>query len=75
MFLFCFTHYSILPTALQPNAHYEQIMSAFGGKSFFVTTPSELEDALRASLTTHADKPVLMNIMVNPVAARKQQVR
>ncbi|XP_072029876.1 2-hydroxyacyl-CoA lyase 1-like [Amphiura filiformis] len=64
---------SILPTALQPNARYEQIMSAFGGKSFFVTTPTELENALHASLVTHADKPVLLNIMVNPVAARKQQ--
>ena len=50
-------------------------MSAFGGKGFFVTNPSELEGALRSSLTEYADKPVLLNIMVNPVAARKTQVK
>uniref|UniRef100_A0A8D2LF80 2-hydroxyacyl-CoA lyase 1 n=1 Tax=Varanus komodoensis TaxID=61221 RepID=A0A8D2LF80_VARKO len=61
------------PVSLLPNAHYEQIMSAFGGKGYFVQTPEELQAALKASL---AEKhvPSLINIMIDPQSDRKKQV-
>ncbi|XP_071487688.1 2-hydroxyacyl-CoA lyase 1-like [Diadema antillarum] len=63
----------LMPTALMPDARYDQVMTAFGGVGFRVTTPSELEDALRLSLSKHAHQPVLINVMVSPHAQRKQQ--
>eukprot|EP00057_Strongylocentrotus_purpuratus_P033402 XP_791292.4 PREDICTED: 2-hydroxyacyl-CoA lyase 1 [Strongylocentrotus purpuratus] len=65
--------HSLMPTALMPDARYDQVMTAFGGVGFHVTTPAELEDALRLSLTKHANQPVLINVMVSPQAQRKQQ--
>ncbi|XP_053119319.1 2-hydroxyacyl-CoA lyase 1 isoform X1 [Hemicordylus capensis] len=60
------------PVSLLPNAHYEQVMSAFGGKGYFVQTPEELQAALRASL---AEKhvPALINVMIDPQSDRKKQ--
>ncbi|XP_072179804.1 2-hydroxyacyl-CoA lyase 1-like [Diadema setosum] len=63
----------LMPTALMPDARYDQVMTAFGGVGFRVTTPTELEDALRLSLSKHAHQPVLINVMVSPHAQRKQQ--
>ncbi|XP_067867814.1 2-hydroxyacyl-CoA lyase 1 isoform X3 [Heterodontus francisci] len=60
------------PISLLPNAHYEQVMSAFGGKGYFVQTPQELQKALAACL---ADKkmPSLINVMIDPSSDRKKQ--
>uniref|UniRef100_A0A8D0G674 2-hydroxyacyl-CoA lyase n=1 Tax=Sphenodon punctatus TaxID=8508 RepID=A0A8D0G674_SPHPU len=60
------------PVSLLPNSHYEQVMSAFGGNGYFVQTPEELQNALKASL---ADKqvPSLLNVMINPQSDRKPQ--
>ncbi|NWI09761.1 HACL1 lyase, partial [Crypturellus soui] len=60
------------PVSLLPNSHYEQIMSAFGGKGYFVTRPEELQDALKASV---ADRhtPALINVMIDPRSDRKKQ--
>uniref|UniRef100_A0A2D4P337 2-hydroxyacyl-CoA lyase n=1 Tax=Micrurus surinamensis TaxID=129470 RepID=A0A2D4P337_MICSU len=60
------------PVALLPDARYEQIMSAFGGKGYFVQTPEELQAALKISL---AEKlvPSLLNVMINPQSDRKKQ--
>ncbi|KAM6450160.1 2-hydroxyacyl-CoA lyase 1 isoform 3-T3 [Liasis olivaceus] len=60
------------PVALLPDARYEQIMSAFGGKGYFVQTPEELQAALKISL---AEKlvPSLLNVMINPLSDRKKQ--
>ncbi|XP_068791370.1 2-hydroxyacyl-CoA lyase 1 isoform X2 [Struthio camelus] len=60
------------PVSLLPNSHYEQIMSAFGGKGYFVKTPEELQNALKASV---ADKqtPSLINVMIDPQSERKKQ--
>lgn len=48
-------------------------MSAFGGKGYFVNTPEELQNAVKASL---ADKqtPYLINVMIDPQSERKKQV-
>lgn len=48
-------------------------MSAFGGKGYFVNTPEELQNAVKASL---ADKraPSLINVMIDPQSERKKQV-
>lgn len=56
-----------------PDARYEQIMSAFGGKGYIVQTPEELQAALKISL---AEKlvPSLLNVMINPLSGRKKQV-
>lgn len=47
-------------------------MSAFGGKGYFVNTPEELQNAVKASL---ADKqtPSLINVMIDPQSERKKQ--
>ncbi|XP_053876014.1 2-hydroxyacyl-CoA lyase 1 isoform X2 [Malaclemys terrapin pileata] len=60
------------PVCLLPNSHYEQIMSAFGGKGYFVKTPEELQNALKASLA-EKQVPSLINVMINPQSDRKQQ--
>lgn len=48
-------------------------MSAFGGKGYFVKTPEELKNALKASLTDK-QTPSLINVMINPQSERKKQV-
>ncbi|NWX98812.1 HACL1 lyase, partial [Nothoprocta ornata] len=60
------------PVSLLPNSHYERVMSAFGGRGHFVTTPEELQRALRASV---ADRraPALVNVMIDPRSERKKQ--
>ncbi|XP_014987706.3 2-hydroxyacyl-CoA lyase 1 isoform X3 [Macaca mulatta] len=60
------------PMCLLPNSHYEQVMTAFGGKGYFVKTPEELQKSLRQSLADTA-KPSLINIMIEPQATRKTQ--
>ncbi|XP_077124967.1 2-hydroxyacyl-CoA lyase 1 isoform X1 [Ranitomeya variabilis] len=60
------------PVSLKPNARYEQVMMAFGGKGYFVNTPEELQKALTSSF---ADKnvPSLINVMIDPQSDRKEQ--
>ncbi|RXM28672.1 2-hydroxyacyl-CoA lyase 1 [Acipenser ruthenus] len=60
------------PVSLLPNAHYEQVMSAFGGSGYFVRTPEELQAALQESLTD-CEKPALINVMIDPYSDRKHQ--
>lgn len=60
------------PMCLLPNAHYEQVMTAFGGKGYFVQTPEELQESLKRSLAETA-KPSLINIMIEPQGTRKSQ--
>ena len=62
------------PTALLPNARYERIIEAFGGKGFFAETPDELRTVLNSAFdeTRKNKKPVLINVMISPYA--KQQV-
>jgi hypothetical protein len=58
---------------LLPNSHYEQVMTAFGGKGYFVQTPEELQKSLRQTLEDTAT-PSLINIMIEPQSSRKAQV-
>ncbi|XP_036917227.1 2-hydroxyacyl-CoA lyase 1 isoform X2 [Sturnira hondurensis] len=60
------------PMCLLPNSRYEQVMTAFGGKGYFVQTPAELQDSLKQSLA-ETTKPSLINIMIEPQAMRKSQ--
>ncbi|XP_049726941.1 2-hydroxyacyl-CoA lyase 1 isoform X3 [Elephas maximus indicus] len=60
------------PLSLLPNSHYEQVMTAFGGKGYFVQTPEELQKSLRQSLAD-TTQPSLINIMIEPQATRKAQ--
>src|SRR6201996_4049748 len=54
------------PTVLDPSAHHERLIEAFGGKGYHVTTPDELEGALRASLSSRA--PSLIDCVLDPSA-------
>ncbi|KAG9476192.1 hypothetical protein GDO78_002987 [Eleutherodactylus coqui] len=60
------------PVSLKPNAHYEQVMMAFGGKGYFVRTPEELQQALYSSFSDK-NVPSLINVMIDPQSDRKQQ--
>lgn len=60
------------PNAYTPNARYDQVIEAFGGRGFFVNTPAELESALGAA-ARETDRPTLINVMINPTATRKPQ--
>ncbi|XP_059519997.1 2-hydroxyacyl-CoA lyase 1 isoform X3 [Myotis daubentonii] len=60
------------PMCLLPNAHYEQVMTAFGGNGYFVQTRGELQESLRKSLAD-TTKPSLINIMIEPQSMRKAQ--
>ncbi|KAG8573043.1 hypothetical protein GDO81_012259 [Engystomops pustulosus] len=60
------------PVSLKPNARYEQVMMAFGGKGYFVRTPKELQQALNSSFLDKA-MPSLINVMIDPQSDRKKQ--
>ncbi|XP_015995722.2 2-hydroxyacyl-CoA lyase 1 isoform X1 [Rousettus aegyptiacus] len=60
------------PMCLLPNAHYEQIMTALGGKGYFVQTPEKLQESLKQSLAD-TTKPSLINIMIETQATRNAQ--
>jgi 2-hydroxyacyl-CoA lyase 1 len=54
------------PTSFVPEARYDLVMEAFGGKGYIVRTPKELESALKESFS--ARKPAVINIIVDPFA-------
>lgn len=64
---------SLPPMALLPNARYEQVMSAFGGKGYYVRTRESLRMALQECLA-NTETPSLINVMISPTAGRKPQV-
>ena len=61
----------IPPSAYTPQARYERIIEAFGGKGYFVTQPAELEQSLKEALADPV--PSLINVMIDPRAQRKPQ--
>uniref|UniRef100_A0A8C5MYP9 2-hydroxyacyl-CoA lyase n=1 Tax=Leptobrachium leishanense TaxID=445787 RepID=A0A8C5MYP9_9ANUR len=63
---------SVPPVSLKPNSRYEQVMTAFGGKGYFVRTPEELQRALKTSFA-ETRIPSLINVMINPQSDRKEQ--
>ncbi|KAF6739553.1 2-hydroxyacyl-CoA lyase 1 [Oryzias melastigma] len=60
------------PVSLLPEARYDQVMTAFGGRGFLVRTVEELQSALELSLSDW-DRPSLLNVLIDPSSDRKQQ--
>jgi 2-hydroxyacyl-CoA lyase 1 len=54
-----------------PEARYEKVMEAFGGRTYYVENPDELEPALTAANT--GEGPALVHIRIDPRAGRKPQ--
>ncbi|MCC6416981.1 MAG: oxalyl-CoA decarboxylase [Gemmataceae bacterium] len=59
------------PGSYTPNARYDKVVEAFGGKGWFVTEPHELRPALEEALA--ADVPTVVNVMIDPRANRRPQ--
>ncbi|XP_076016979.1 2-hydroxyacyl-CoA lyase 1 [Genypterus blacodes] len=60
------------PVTLLPDARYDEVMSAFGGRGFLVRTAEELREALQLSLSDR-ERPSLLNVLIDPSSDRKQQ--
>jgi 2-hydroxyacyl-CoA lyase 1 len=58
-------------TALSPEAKYEKIAEAFGGKGIKVTTHSELSNALNEAFDE--DKLHIINVAIDPSGSKKPQ--
>lgn len=61
------------PVTLLPEARYDEVMTAFGGRGFLVRTVEELRSALQLSLSDW-ERPSLLNVLIDPASDRKQQV-
>jgi 2-hydroxyacyl-CoA lyase 1 len=59
------------PSAYTPNAHYEKMAEAVGGRGWFVTQPDELEPVLKEALAD--PKANIVNIMIDARSQRKPQ--
>lgn len=60
------------PVTLLPEARYDEVMTAFGGRGFLVRTAEELRSALQLSLSDW-ERPSLLNVLIDPSSDRKQQ--
>uniref|UniRef100_A0A667ZTG9 2-hydroxyacyl-CoA lyase n=1 Tax=Myripristis murdjan TaxID=586833 RepID=A0A667ZTG9_9TELE len=60
------------PVTLLPEARYDEVMTAFGGRGFLVRTVEELRSALKLSLSDW-ERPSLLNVLIDPASDRKQQ--
>ncbi|XP_008321592.1 2-hydroxyacyl-CoA lyase 1 [Cynoglossus semilaevis] len=60
------------PVSLLPDARYDEMMTAFGGRGFLVRTVEELRSALQMSLNDW-ERPSLLNVLIDPSSDRKQQ--
>uniref|UniRef100_A0AAX7T481 2-hydroxyacyl-CoA lyase n=1 Tax=Astatotilapia calliptera TaxID=8154 RepID=A0AAX7T481_ASTCA len=61
------------PVSLLPDARYDEVMKAFGGRGLLVRTVEELRSALQLSLSDW-ERPSLINVLIDPSSDRKQQV-
>jgi len=59
------------PNAFVPNARYDKVIEAFGGKGYHVETPAEFRAALQESFDS--GNTTLINVMIDPVARRRPQ--
>ncbi|HKS91878.1 MAG TPA: oxalyl-CoA decarboxylase [Tepidiformaceae bacterium] len=59
------------PSAYTPQAHYEKMAEAFGGRGWFVTKAEELEPVLKEALADN--KANIVNIMISARSQRKPQ--
>ncbi|TNN78407.1 2-hydroxyacyl-CoA lyase 1 [Liparis tanakae] len=60
------------PVTLLPEARYDEVMTAFGGRGFLVRTVEELRSALQLSLSDW-ERPSLLNVLIEPSSDRKPQ--
>ncbi|KAL2103165.1 hypothetical protein ACEWY4_000033 [Coilia grayii] len=60
------------PVTLLPDARYDQMMTAFGGRGFLVRSAEELRLSLQESLRDWLH-PSLINVLIDPASDRKQQ--
>lgn len=56
----------VATTVFVPDSRYEMMMEAFGGTGAYVTTPDELDRAVRQALDS--GKPTLVNAVIDPAA-------
>ena len=54
------------PTVLDPTAHHERLIEAFGGTGYHVTTPGQLSEALDKAITS--GQPALIDCVLDPAA-------
>jgi 2-hydroxyacyl-CoA lyase 1 len=59
------------PNAFVPNARYDRVIEAFGGKGYHAETPAELRAALQASFAS--GETTLINVTINPQSRRRPQ--
>jgi thiamine pyrophosphate-dependent acetolactate synthase large subunit-like protein len=59
------------PNAFVPNARYDKVIEAFGGKGYHAETPQELRTALEESFAS--GETTLINVTINPDAKRRPQ--
>lgn len=52
----------VAPTTLDVNARYDKMGEAFGADSYYVTTPQQLADALKAGIASR--KPTMINVQL-----------
>ena len=61
----------IPPGVMTPNARYEKIIEAFGGKGYHCTTPDEVEAAIEDAFKQKGS--TLINVAIAPRAMRRKQ--
>jgi 2-hydroxyacyl-CoA lyase 1 len=61
----------IPPNVFVPNARYDKVIEAFGGKGYHAETPQELRAALQESFAS--SETTLINVAINPQAGRRPQ--
>lgn len=59
------------PNAFVPNARYDRVIEAFGGKGYHVETPEAFRAALQESFAS--GETTLINVAIDPVAKRRPQ--
>ena len=64
-------YFRSLPVLLGPEVRYDSMMSAFGGLSYYCTKPEDIAKNLAEVLKQQ--KPALLNVIIDPYAARKPQ--
>ncbi len=59
------------PSVYLPEARYEKVMEAFGGRTYYVENPNDLLPALAEA--NEGEGPALVHIRIDPRAGRKPQ--
>ena len=67
--------YSIPPTSLLPDVHYEKLATAFLADGYYASTPQQLHRALTKAFTPNRSVPVVINVEISPRSSRKAQVK